>query len=226
MPDCQDGAAPTGRANTAAGASNDSDPKGDRLGDAPLAASASATDIATLVVEHHVSVYRYAYRLTGAAADAEDLTQQTFLVAHQKIMQLRATENARQWLYTILRNSYLKGFRRRTPISATSLALDIESIAEKTPQSPVDQERLQAALNELPERFKLVVMLFYFEERPYREIAELLEVPLGTVMSRLSRAKAHLRQRLFDSDGSGRPDQRKGMEPDSAARERPAAMRR
>ena len=204
MPDCQEGAAPAGQAHTAAG----------------------ATDIAALVLEHHVSVYRYAYRLTGTAVDAEDLTQQTFLVAHQKITQLRATENARQWLYTILRNSYLKGFRRRIPLPAASLALDIESIAEKAPQSAVDQERLQAALNELPERFKVVVMLFYFEERPYREIAELLEVPLGTVMSRLSRAKAHLRQRLFEPDEPRRPDERKGKEPDSAARERPAAMRR
>ena len=62
--------------------------------------------------------------------------------------------------------------------------------------SPLDQERLQLALDELPDMFRLVLLMFYFEGHSYQEIAQQLELPLGTVMSRLSRAKAHLRKRL------------------------------
>ena len=153
-------------------------------------------DVAALVADYHQVLYRYAYRLTGCASDAEDLTQQTFLVAQQKLSQLRQAESARAWLFTILRNCYLKGFRRQLPTSATTLDFCVDDIAEPIVEDEIDREQLQAALDTLPDDFKLVLMLFYFEERPYQEIATLLEIPLGTVMSRLSRAKAHLRKAL------------------------------
>ncbi len=181
-----------------------------------MADTAPKPDLARLVGDHHEVLYRYAFRLTGSVPDAEDLTQQTFLIAQQKLAQVRAEESLRGWLFTVLRNCYLKGFRKPTPLSAASLDLDIDSIAGptgtgqtgagqtgagqtgagQTGAGPLDSEELQRALDELPDEFKLVVTLFYFEEHSYREIAALLALPIGTVMSRLSRAKAHLRRRL------------------------------
>jgi RNA polymerase sigma-70 factor (ECF subfamily) len=158
-------------------------------------------DIATLVAEHHAVLYRYAYRLTGSVSDAEDLTQQTFLSAQLKLDQLRSSSSGRPWLFAILRNCYIKSKRTQAPLTAASLDMDMNSVPDEMPgESWIDQEKLQAAINELPDEFKLVLLLFYFEECSYREIAERLSLPDGTVMSRLSRAKNHLRAKLFEHD--------------------------
>lgn len=163
--------------------------------------SSASVQIGQLVSEHHAAVYRYAFRLTGAVCDAEDLTQQTFLAAHQSLTQLRDPANARAWLFTILRHAYSKLASKRVPLSATPYDIDLEAVPEELPEEPlIDHERLQEALNELPDEFKLVLMLFYFEDCSYREIAERLSVPTGTVMSRLARAKARLRAKLFEPD--------------------------
>ncbi len=155
-------------------------------------------DIERLVAEHHQAVYRYAYRLAGSVPDAEDLTQQTFLIAQQKLDQLRNVESAKGWLFAILRNSFLKDRQRQRPVSEATLQLDIDSIPAEIPDEvEIDSERLQEAINELPENFRVVLVMFYFEECSYREIAESLGLPIGTVMSRLARAKGHLQARLF-----------------------------
>ena len=91
-------------------------------------------DIAGLVAEHHQAVYRYGYRLCGSVADAEDLTQQAFLPAQQKLDQLRKPESARSWLFTILRNCFLKSVRRPEPLLDGSLELDIDSVPEEVPK--------------------------------------------------------------------------------------------
>jgi RNA polymerase sigma-70 factor (ECF subfamily) len=157
-----------------------------------------ALDIARLVAEQHAAVYRYAYRLTGAVCDAEDLTQQVFLSAQRKLGQLRDPQRARGWLFAILRNCYLKTRRKRVPLTATKVELDVESIPDDLPEELViDPDQLQAALDELPGDFKIVLLMFYFEGCSYREIAQKLTLPPGTVMSRLSRAKGHLRARLL-----------------------------
>ena len=164
----------------------------------------SGMDIDQLVAEHYQPVYRYAYRLTGSSADAEDLTQQVFLVAQQKLGQLRRIERARGWLFTILRNSFLKSRKRRQPVLAGGLGLSIDTIPAQVPrEADIDNERLQAALDQLPDNFRLVLVMFYFEDASYREIAEALDLPIGTVMSRLARAKGHLRAKLFRPDHAG-----------------------
>jgi len=164
----------------------------------------STTDIARVVAEHHAAVYRYAYRLTGSAPDAEDLSQQVFLTAHQKLSQLRSEESTRSWLFTILRNCFFKSCKKRRPVPAGSLDLKVESLAVEAPEdAAVSSDQLQQALNELPEKFRVVLTMFYYEELSYRQIAEQLHVPIGTVMSRLSRAKRHLRGRLFEPVSQG-----------------------
>jgi RNA polymerase sigma-70 factor (ECF subfamily) len=163
--------------------------------------SAGLLDIASLVTNHHGELYRYAYRLSGQVADAEDLTQQTFLVAQSKLDQVRSAEACRGWLFAILRNCFLKSVRGTPLAPASKFDLQLDSIPDDVPdESAVDPERLQRALDELPAEFRVVLTMFYFEELSYREIAEQLELPPGTVMSRLSRAKGHLRARLLDQE--------------------------
>ena len=150
-----------------------------------------------LVEEHYAALYRYAFRLTGSAADAEDLTQETFCKAQQKLDQLRDAGRAKAWLFSILRNAYLHRIRALEHEHAVPLEW-VGDVAEKLPEAlpEVEPERLQQALDELPEAFRSPIILYYFEEFSYRDIAEQMDLPLGTVMSRLARAKAHLRARL------------------------------
>lgn len=157
----------------------------------------AATDIASLVREHHADVYRYACRLAGCPIEAEDLAQQTFLIAHRRLDQLREQERVRAWLLAIVRRCFLKSLRRTRPVAAQDLNFNVEEVADRTPNiSQVDREELHAALGELPDEFRVVLLMFYFEELPYHAIAAELELPIGTVMSRLSRAKGHLRKKL------------------------------
>lgn len=151
-------------------------------------------EIVALVTEHHAAVYRYAFRLTGSAADAEDLVQQAFLLAHQRLAQLREASRAAGWLMAIVRNCFLKDKRRVRPVEP----LLEEPLSQDDDEFPdwLDPEQLQLALNELPDDARAILVLFFFEDCSYKEIAESLEVPIGTVMSRLSRAKTRLRQLL------------------------------
>lgn len=176
---------------------------------APPAAAQSlgSPGLAALVAEHHAELYRYAYRLCGSPADAEDLVQQTYLTAQTALAKGTKVEHPRAWLFTILRTVYLKSKRRSRPSSASDLDLNHEELAfEPAPadeeicvvvgDDEVDSQQVQLALNELPDEFKLVLLMFYFEHCSYAEIARRLELPPGTVMSRLSRAKQLLRNRM------------------------------
>lgn len=165
--------------------------------------SSRARNVSDLIRQHYALVYRYALRLSGQEADAEDVVQQTFLTAQARFDQLRDPARAKAWLCTIARNIYLKRFRREYAVSVLSL----ESVAEPEQigavEPDIDPEYLQIVLNDLPEEFRTPVVLFYFKEFSYREIAEHVDVPLGTVMSRLARAKACLRRRLSSREPVG-----------------------
>jgi len=163
-------------------------------------------DVETLVAEHHRAVYAYAYRLSGSVPDAEDLTQQVFLTAQKRLGQLRSAAGARGWLLTILRNRFLKDNRRPWPVPATTVGLDLDALpGEADDEDFVDRDRLQGALAEIPPDFRVVLLMFYFEDCSYREIARQLGLPMGTVMSRLCRAKRHLRAKLFSPRAGRRP---------------------
>ncbi len=170
-----------------------------------MAEGAAPPDVGQLVSDYHQALYRYAFRLAGSAADAEDLTQQVFLIAQQKLDQLRDANCVRAWLFTVLRNCYLKTRRQRVPLPAAAVELDINLVPDAVTANDIDSERLQAAINSLDDDFKVTLLLFYFEHRSYREIAEVLEIPIGTVMSRLARAKSRLRQQLGEPDDQRPP---------------------
>ena len=159
--------------------------------------SKSTLEMTRLVDEHLPVLFAYAFRLTGSADEAEDLTQQTFLVAQERIGQLREAQKARPWLLKVLRNCFLKNRRKPRPFVASEVEMDVNHFSDvSAPDTHWDTERLQKALQELPDEFRTVVLMFYFEQLSYREIADQLNVPVGTVMSRLSRAKCHLRGKL------------------------------
>jgi RNA polymerase sigma-70 factor (ECF subfamily) len=165
-----------------------------------------------LVDQHYELLYRYAYRLCGSASDAEDLTQETFCTAQAKLHQLRSAGCVRGWLCKVLRNHYLLSLRNHAELSLETVPeLPGEPAGGEELLGGIDSERVQRVLNQLPEALRTPVVLFYFEEFSYRQIAEQMGVPIGTVMSRLARAKAHLRSRLqphyaasrFDSSTPG-----------------------
>lgn len=166
--------------------------------DSPLPSSQEVS-IQALVDEHYRLIYRYAFRLTGSASDAEDLTQHTFLVAQQKLGQLHCRTQARAWLCAIVRHHYFRVSRRAKwgqPLHERFDLVDPLSEPEEW-AFPVDLEQLPNALAALSEAYRSTLILYYFEQFSYAEIAVAMEVPLGTVMSRLARARLQLREELL-----------------------------
>jgi RNA polymerase sigma-70 factor (ECF subfamily) len=158
----------------------------------------TGVDARQLIDSHYESLYRYAYRLVGNSSDAADLTQSTFSKALGRLKQLREPEKARGWLYQILRNEFLHSKRseRRHPVTPLDAVGDLaQDLPDELPA--IDSAELQAALNDLEESFRTPLILYYFEEFSYRDIAEHMDLPIGTVMSRLARAKNYLRERLL-----------------------------
>ena len=163
---------------------------------------ASPGGLHQLIDAHYEALYRYAYRLSGSAADAEDLTQETFGKALARLPQLREPERAKAWLFRILRNLYLHKVRdqKRHKVVPLDAVGDLAGRDTAGEMPEIDPAKLQQALNELDEAFRTPIILFYFEEFSYRDIAEQMDLPIGTVMSRLARAKAYLRSRLAPAD--------------------------
>lgn len=154
-----------------------------------------------LVPLYYTALYRYAYRLTGNSNDAEDLTQETFCSAQAKRSQLRKPERVKSWLFSILHNAFLIRQRKQRQAIFSSWEQWIHDIEAKPEEPPLlESSQLQAALLEIPDDFRVVLILYYFEEFSYRDMAEQLKVPIGTVMSRLARAKQFLRAKLMQQD--------------------------
>jgi RNA polymerase sigma-70 factor (ECF subfamily) len=162
-----------------------------------MADGTRAVRMTELVEQFGELLYRYAYRLTGNATDAEDLTQQTFLRAQQKCHQLRDLSAARWWLCSIMRNSFLTS-RRHSGVMKSLEGIDESELVDLPPEAIVAPEELQRALLELSEEFRSPLIMYYFDEFSYQEIADQMGVPIGTVMSRLSRGKAFLRRHLSE----------------------------
>lgn len=151
-----------------------------------------------LVQEHYQGLYRFALSLAQREADAADLTQQTFLRWATRGFQLRDRSKAKTWLFTTLYREFLTSNRRtiRFPhIELSDAEPELPPVQERTMEE-MDGHSALDALNELDETYRAPLMLFYLQQHSYQEIADILSVPIGTVMSRLSRGKAQLRQKL------------------------------
>jgi len=160
------------------------------------------------------SMYRTARRLTRSAADAEDLVKETFLKAFRAADQFEPGTNLRAWLFTILHNSARNRARDRARDTVTADSDAVDRAAEmphggagaglpETPETLLLRDtlapELQAAIDELPDQFRQAVWLRDVEEFSYAEIAQMLSIPVGTVMSRISRGRSALYTRLTDA---------------------------
>jgi RNA polymerase sigma-70 factor (ECF subfamily) len=154
-------------------------------------------------VEYLNGLYSYALVLTRNHAEAEDLVQETYIRAMQAMGRLRADSNIKSWLFTILRNVWLNQLRkRRNGPQMVEMKLGggvADSIVEPSKDShdlyvsKMEAEQVRAAIQELPIRFREIILLREYEDLSYQEIARVLDCPIGTVMSRLARARAKLR---------------------------------
>lgn len=160
-----------------------------------------------LVETYYAALYRFALSLTKSSADACDLTQQTFFVWATKGESLRDVAKAKAWLFTTLYREFLRGRRRDSRVSAIE---DLPPVEQDVPDvepdaiGKLDSQLVMEALQEVDPVFREPLTLFYLQDLSYLEIAEILSVPIGTVMSRLSRGKAHLRARLAEKTRGGK----------------------
>lgn len=158
------------------------------------------------------ALYRTALRMTRSEADAEDLVQETYIRAFRFRDQFTPGTNLKAWLFRIITNTFINSYRRKAAQPPTTELDDVEETAlyrrmadagggasepERAVLDSVIDGEITAALEELPERFRTVVLLDV-EGFAYREIAEMLDIPIGTVMSRLHRGRKFLQRRLYD----------------------------
>ena len=181
---------------------------------------AQPSDFGDDALGHLDALYATARRLTRDPAEAEDLVQDTYVKAFRNRRRFRAGTNLRAWLFTILHNTFLNDIRRRkgSPVELDGERADRAAGREPAP-GPTPEEALlaratagevDAALASLPGVFRQAVWLRDAQELPYADIADALQVPIGTVMSRIARGRRLLHDRLAESrasaiqtDGSG-----------------------
>jgi RNA polymerase sigma-70 factor, ECF subfamily len=159
------------------------------------------------------NLYSAALRLTRNPTDAEDLVQDTFLRAYRGFASFQEGTNLRAWLYRILTNSFINTYRKkqRQPVTVEGPddidewylfdrlgSQNVESSAESEVLDKIPDEDVQRALEALPEGFRMAVLLADVEGFSYKEIAEILGIPIGTVMSRLHRGRRALEKGLYD----------------------------
>ena len=151
-------------------------------------------DFEELINRHYAGLYRFALSLSGKESDARDLTQQTFYLWAAKGHHLRDVTKVKSWLFTTLYREFLQSHRRTTRFQHYELDEMTDELPELMPSaiSGADGALVLTALNELPPTFKGPVALFYLEDYSYKEIADILDVPLGTVKSRIARGVAQL----------------------------------
>lgn len=157
-------------------------------------------------VEHIDGLYSYALVLTRNRTEAEDLVQETYVRAIRAMARLRAESNVKSWLFTILRNIWLNQLRQRRTapqvvemdVDGSNIGIRVETSADPYSLYVSEMDRLQVrgAIQQLPAEFREIILLREYEELSYQEIASILDCPVGTVMSRLARARTKLRTLL------------------------------
>ena len=154
------------------------------------------------------ALYRYARWLTRDAGEAEDLVQEAYLKGLRGFGGFHAGSSIRAWMFRILRNTFLTSRTGLRAVPTVSLDDETPIVDAATPElhmlQRADVEALRRAIENLPVEFREVLLMSDVEEMSYKEIAETLSIPIGTVMSRLSRARTELKSRLAARTGESR----------------------
>jgi len=166
-----------------------------------------------VALPHADALYNFALKMTRSRKDAEDLVQDTFLRAFRFFHRFEPGTNCRAWLFRILKNTYINSYRKvkRTPAHVDwgqveeyydTVAGDDVLKRHKTPEDELLDgsldHRVEEAVASLPAEYREVVLLNFLEDLSYKEISEVLEIPMGTVMSRLHRGRKILQRKLKD----------------------------
>lgn len=165
-------------------------------------------DFESVVARFYAPLYQFAFSLTRVEADACDLTQQTFYIWGTKGHQLREPAKVKTWLFTTMHRQFLESRRRQTRFPHDELESVEHALPVIAPQAvrQFDGALVLETLGRVDEVYQSPVALFYLEDCSYKEIAEILEVPLGTVKSRISRGIGQLQRMLAENPASGRAE--------------------
>ncbi|HKB69357.1 MAG TPA: sigma-70 family RNA polymerase sigma factor [Thermoanaerobaculia bacterium] len=181
-------------------------------GDVQKPSETTAWDFDSQTMPYVDSLYNTAYRMTGNSQDAEDLVQETFFKAYKYYDKFEEGTNLKAWLFKILKNTFINNYRKKKLEPRSVEFSDIEDSFEKIvrhdpDEQPLDPESqylantmdegVKKALEALPPDYRMVVILADLEDFSYKEIAEILECPVGTVMSRLYRGRKLLEKALM-----------------------------
>ena len=176
---------------------------------------ADQAHFAEQAMEHMPSLYSAALRMTRNPADAEDLVQETYLRAYRGYGGFTEGTNLKAWLYRILTNTFINRYRAKKRRPEETEFDDVEDFylyrrlggleearagrsAEDELMDLFPEQEVKEAVESLPENFRMAVLLADVEGFSYKEIAEILDIPIGTVMSRLHRGRKQLQKRLYD----------------------------
>jgi RNA polymerase sigma-70 factor (ECF subfamily) len=156
-------------------------------------------DFEEIVDRFYAMLYRFALSLARNEADASDLTQQTFSVWAAKGHSLRDATKVKSWLFTTLYREFISNRRREMRWPKEDISEVENELPVAMPESVdcLEAAQVMDALHSIDETFRAPLVLFYLEEHSYEEIAQILEIPVGTVMSRLSRGKQKLQQAIL-----------------------------
>ncbi|MEM8618096.1 MAG: sigma-70 family RNA polymerase sigma factor [Actinomycetota bacterium] len=176
---------------------------------------ADRAEFAAQAMEYAPQLYSAALRMTRNRADAEDLVQETYLKGYRSFHTFTEGTNLRAWLFRILTNTYINTYRAKQRRPDESDLDDVEDLylykridtladpaigrsAEESLMTLLPDNEVKAALESLPDNFRLPVVLADVEGFAYKEIAEMLDIPIGTVMSRLHRGRKQMQKALHD----------------------------
>jgi len=176
---------------------------------------ADQATFADLAMEFMPSLYTAALRMTRNAADAEDLVQETYLKAYRAFGGFQEGTNLKAWLYKILTNTFINAYRARKRRPEQTELDDVEDLylyrrlggleavaagrsAEEEVLDLFTESEIKEAIEALPEQFRMAVLLADVEGFSYKEIADILDIPIGTVMSRLHRGRKSLQKTLYE----------------------------
>lgn len=155
-------------------------------------------NLESIVSEFYTSLYRFALSLARNESEAADLTQQTFFILAQRSHQIRDISKVKCWLFTTLRREFLRNVRHQSSHPEVEFLPEHHDSAMTDPSALrlIDARTILDALKKVDETYRTALELFYLGELSYKEIAAILEIPIGTVMSRLSRGKDQLKAML------------------------------